>query len=113
MIIFTLTEEHIKLLNRMYVEFYDHSYNGAPSINMKRPYGNSGVVSDIAEILDIDLSEYEENDEDIPDDLYANLIDLHRQTATALQIVLCTKSFVPGTYRRTASYDALSWVLVA
>jgi hypothetical protein len=59
----TITDEHIKLLNRMYTSWGDCEY-GAPSIDCKRPYGNSDVPNDIYEILDWDKSETEEYEKD-------------------------------------------------
>ena len=105
---FELTENHIKLLNRMYVYFDDNSYDGAPAVDTKRPYGNSGVVYDIYEILNDKEWHYEECEE-MPDELYEELMDLHSETGTALQIVLVTKSFEPGTYEMKNRYDSLSW----
>lgn len=46
----TITPDHIKLLRRSYVGWNDCEY-GAPEIDCKRPYGNSDVAGDIAEIL--------------------------------------------------------------
>ena len=48
---FTVTDEHLQLFRRAHV-FWDEAEFGAPSINPKRPYGNSNVYADIAEILD-------------------------------------------------------------
>mgnify|MGYP001602384821 CR=1 FL=1 len=45
-----ITPAHIKLAKRMYVQWQDCEY-GAPEIDPKRPYGNSDVEGDIAEIL--------------------------------------------------------------
>jgi hypothetical protein len=47
---FTVTDEHLRLLRRAYVG-WDEIEFGAPEINAKRPYGNSNVYGDIAEIL--------------------------------------------------------------
>ena len=94
---FTLTEEHIKLLSKMVVGWQDCEF-GAPEINPKRPYGNSSVILDMAEILGMESmvcphcdTPLEEQDED-------KLNDLHKETETALQIVLSTQSFKPGKY---------------
>jgi hypothetical protein len=105
---FELKEEHIKLINRMYVYFDDFSYDGAPAIDSKRPYGNSSVAYDVYEILFGKEFDYDEHDE-MPEELYEDLMKVHKETATALQIVLCTKSFEPGTYEKTSRYDSLSW----
>lgn len=48
--------EHIKLAKRMYVQWQDCEY-GAPEIDPKRPYGNSDVEGDIAEILGWEVDE--------------------------------------------------------
>ena len=45
---FTVTEEHLKLLRRAYVDWEDCEF-GAPAIDCKRPYGNSDVIADIGE----------------------------------------------------------------
>ena len=86
---FEVTENHIKLIRKMYVNWCEFEF-GAPTINPKRPYGNSSVVYDIAEIIGIPPDEVDENKDD--------LINLHRECETALQIVLNTGSFEPGIY---------------
>ena len=48
--IFEVTENHLKLLRMMYVEWNDGEF-GAPTISCKRPFGNSDVIQDVAEIL--------------------------------------------------------------
>lgn len=45
-----ITENHIKLLKRAWVSWYECEY-GAPCIDPKRPYGNSDVEGDICDIL--------------------------------------------------------------
>jgi hypothetical protein len=81
---FAVTEDHLKLARRMYVGWLDVEY-GAPEINPKRPYGNSDVPSDIADILGRELSD---------DDAYA----IHREMETVLQITLVTGQFKTGRY---------------
>jgi hypothetical protein len=54
---FTVTDEHLRLLHRAHV-FWDEAEFGAPSIDPKRPYGNSNVYGDIAEILHVPDSEW-------------------------------------------------------
>ena len=48
-----MTEDHLKLLRRVYVAWDFGEGYGAPGINPKKPYGNSSVERDIAEILDV------------------------------------------------------------
>lgn len=103
---FELTENHIKLLNHMYVEFDDGAYDGAPAVNIKRPYGNSSCVYDIYEILN---GKEWDSEDDMPEELWEQLMKIHRETATALQIVLATKSFDVGVYEISNRYSIRSW----
>lgn len=121
---FTLTEDHLALLKHAYVQ-WDDAESGAPAIDPKRPYGNSDVETDIAEILTGSSPLLEEDARwdregdlvsvSLPDGRVltgSDLKKLHRETADALQIVLCTGGFVPGTYRKTVPYSGRSWELV-
>jgi hypothetical protein len=102
---FELKEEHIKLLSNMYTD-WDEGYSefGSPVIDLKRPYGNSDVISDMYEILEgKPLNEDELEQQGISYDgfiknLYPEYKKLHEETETALQIVLHTKSFKTGLY---------------
>ena len=71
---------------------------GAPEIDPKRPYGNSSVILDIAEILDDKAEKCPHCGEYFGDTDEDKLEELHNETETALQIVLSTKSFQPGKY---------------
>lgn len=88
---FTLTENHIKLLRRCWVE-WDDCETGAPAINPKRPYGNSYVAGDIHQTLTGRRSD------DLSEDQEDQYLLLHRETETALQVILSTGSFTPGDY---------------
>jgi hypothetical protein len=103
---FVLTEDHLKLIDRMYVGWSDVEF-GAPEINPKRPYGNSFVEGDIAEILGWHWEE--DVNGDVPEELYERAVKIHKETETALQIILVTRSFVPGKYVKTDRYDDRSW----
>ena len=92
---FTLTENHLKLLRRANVT-WSRSEFGAPAIDPKRPYGNSYVIEDVAEILDALLYVHDDVDEKV----YETLYKLHTETEIALQIVLETGSFEAGDYER-------------
>lgn len=83
---FTMTDQHLALLRQMNVGWNDVEF-GAPEIDPKRPYGNSDVLEDMAEILGLDA----EADEEV-------LRRLHNETETALQIVLAVGEFVAGRY---------------
>jgi hypothetical protein len=92
---FTVTEEHLKLIQRMYVGWQDCEF-GAPEIDPKRPYGNSSVLLDIAEILEVPFDN--DNEERMPEEVQDRLHQLHRDTQTALQIALATGEFKTGDY---------------
>lgn len=103
---FTLTEDHLKLLQNMYVGWSCSEF-GAPEIDPKRPYGNSDVIGDIHEILTGTYSSWE----DIPEELKEKYNKLHKETETALEIILHTRSFVPGRYRKSKPYGR-DWELI-
>lgn len=99
---FTLTEEHLKLLSSMYVMWEEE----APIISQKRPYGNSDIELEIKEILN--NTKY--RDTDLTKEEIKQYKKLHRETETALQIVLSTRSFVPGVYQ--ADKYSKNWRLI-
>lgn len=105
---FTLTEDLVTLLRNSFVtEGLTGCEYGAAEIDPKRPYGNSDVATDIAELLawaipEGGLSEAQRED----------ARTLHGLTPLALQVVLSTGSFRPGVYRRTEPYGS-TWVLDA
>ena len=90
---FTLTAEHVALLRAMCVGWQDCE-TGAPEIDPKRPYGNSSVDLDVAEALGWEV----DADEGLTDEQRDRAMTLHRETEVALQVVLQTGSFTPGTY---------------
>ena len=90
-----VTEDHIKLLRRAYITWEDCEF-GAPAIDCKRPYGNSSVLIDIAEILGIAIPK--EDDWEWPEGVEARMRQLHRETQTVLQIILSTGEMKPGLY---------------
>jgi hypothetical protein len=120
---FNLTENHIKLIRRMSVGYNEDCEYGAPEIDPKRPYGNSSVEQDILEIIGIKelrkgVYEVElngkhyllkgenkyniefEGEED--EKLVKQVQKLHRETETALQIVLSRGSFDTGLFEEVS-----------
>jgi hypothetical protein len=96
---FTLTQDHIRLLRAAWVG-WDSIQAGAPRIDPKRPYGNSDVEYDIAEVLNWTLH-HNEDGPTLTDEQAGRLRRLHEETGAALQIVLTTRSFEPGQYERS------------
>jgi hypothetical protein len=95
---FTLTLEHVALLKRMCVEWQDEPYDGAPAINIKRPYGNSSVWQDVAEIIGLQPAEDDDGEKHWPKGTRERCMALHRETETALQVCLTAQTFEPGDY---------------
>lgn len=97
--IFIMTEQHIKLLRASYVDWRGDEF-GAACIDPKRPYGNSSVHKDIAEILGIEPTGDEWPD-NFTEEQYREMDEWHKETETALQIVLATGQFTPGVYENS------------
>lgn len=104
--VFTLTKNHIKLLRSMFVNWQEDE-TGAPEIDPKRPYGNSAVNEDVANILKIKFN----SEDGLTESQNATLSNIHRETEKALQIVLVTGKFKVGTYCKQDEYDSRSWIL--
>lgn len=106
---FTMTMDHVKLLNRMNVIWDGDDDWGVPSIDSKRPYGNGDVLGDVCQIVGW---EKEGDDGDGPcwSSLQLRAANvLHRQMLMALQIWLATGACVLGEYTKTNKYDSSSW----
>ena len=87
MIEFEFTDEHMKLLRAMYVDWEDGEA-GAPAINCKRPYGNSDIHEDIAEVLGWELFEDADGQKHLSKSQRDRAEKLHKETKDALQIFL-------------------------
>lgn len=94
---FTLTEDHLKLLQRANITT-NYGETESPGLCTKRPYGNGDVVGDVAEILGLDINKLDEDDSQYDEKYYDKLWALHMEVETALQIILTTQSFTPGDY---------------
>ena len=123
---FTITENHLKLLKRFNVDWVDCEF-GAPRIDPKRPYGNSNVLDDIAEILGVkktkenvedydkeEASEYSDKQEYIEDlewneETYNKFDRLHKEMQIVLQIIFATGKIEVGDYLKKDEYDYESW----
>lgn len=96
--VFTVTEQHIRLLRHAYVVWTDCE-TGAPAIDPKRPYGTSLVAEHVLEILGLEDQFSYDEDEGLSTEQIDALLALHYETAKALQCVLAAGSFEPATYR--------------
>jgi hypothetical protein len=88
---FKLKEDHLKLLRNTYAG-WDGSEYGAPSIDSKRPFGNSGrkqILSEIAEIIGIPNNKrFEDDDPYFKDEDIAYMDTIYSELETVLQIIL-------------------------
>ncbi len=108
---FTITKDHLKLLRSMFVGWDDCEY-GAPRIDPKRPYGNSDVSNDIAEMINFPKKgNWDKEEEMWNEKAEEELYYLHKQIKVVLQIVLVTGKFEEGEYVKKSTYDDLSWEL--
>ncbi len=105
---FTVTDEHLRLLRRASIWWGSGEF-GAPEIDTKRPYGNSNVFGDIAEILGVPDTEWADEDLNPRLDAEWRSLRLHVETAIALQIALATAEFRTGRYVREEKWDSRSW----
>lgn len=109
---FVVTEDHLKLAQRMYWDWDDGAYDGAPAVGLKRPYGNSDVIGDVVEILDLPTVKDRWNEESFTDEVEEQAMKIHREMETVMQIATATLSFKPGRYHKMEKYDSRSWRLV-
>ena len=101
---FRLTEDHLKLLKRMYIRWGDDAYDGAPAVDIKRPYGNGNVWRDVAEVIGICPEEDDDGEKHFPRGTREKCMKLHRETEFALQIVMQHQSFELGEFVRDESW---------
>ena len=94
---FSVTRDHIKLVRGLIIEWNDNTDCdlGVPSANGKRPYGNSDVPEDVAEIIKLDFVDEEKG---LNKEQEKYCIKLHKDMGTVLQIVLSTGAFKTGEY---------------
>ena len=103
---FALTTDHIKLLQASWV-IWNEDDGQAAAIDPKKPCGDSGIEENVYEVL---TGKYPEDG--LTEKWVKHARKVHRETATALQIILKTGSFVPGKYKLKDEYDTTSWELV-
>ncbi len=97
---FEITEEHLLLLRNAYVDWNDMEF-GSPSIEPKRPYGNSDVLRDIAELLNPSMVGWDpDRIEEYTEKHFDRLTRLHVETGIALEICLRRAEFKSGWYRK-------------
>lgn len=102
-----VTENHLKLLKNLHIDWDDTEF-GAPCVNPKRPFGNSDVFADMAQILGFKLADYEKQAEKY-DKQCDSLIKGYHELQECLQILCTNLKLEPGKYALENEYDAKSW----
>lgn len=100
---FKLKQEHLKLLRRANI-YWDFAETGAPAIDPKRPYGNSNVIEDIAEILEEAPSLVKDGENIFSDEQEEKFLKLHQESLHALQVVLQNLTIKPGDFENVEEY---------
>lgn len=95
---FEVTERHLEAISRLSIyripAFYYQDIH-VPCVQRMRPFGNSGIYDDLAEILGIKL----DHEDEIPPETIKRLINFADEVVTALQVCTRTLSFKPGRYK--------------
>lgn len=104
---FLVTEDHLKLLPHLWFNYNDYTEFGAPEVDPKRPYGNSDVYDDIAEILGIE-GELDSWDEvSFTDGQRQYMLQVHKEITTVLNIMVRNGGVEVAEY--TASAYGQDW----
>ena len=100
--VFNLTEGHVRLLRRAYISsFVSDSGHAHIGLSQKRPFGNSDIESDIAEILG-EVPEGSTDECGLSEEMRVRMMRvLITEVPIALQVVLSSGSFEPGEYERS------------
>jgi len=106
---FDMFAYHFELMRRTFIDWNPSMYNGAPIVDIKRPYGNKSTFEDIAEIMGWPVDAQSENP--LSTDTLRRCKEIHESMATAIQIVLCTNSFETGRYVKINPFKDTSWKL--
>lgn len=102
---FTLTENHIKLIRNLWIE----DYGEGPTVDPRRPYGNSDIEKDIVRILELPTFTDRYGEESFTEETSNNAIQYHREMVRALQIMCTLSDIKPGIYRQVEEWDSRSW----
>ena len=102
---FILKEEHVKLLQHAEWRWEDCEF-GAPAIDCKRPFGNSDVITDVMEILEVKNATCPHCGEVIDESILDKYDALYRELETAVSVVFDVLSFTPGEYQLVETTDS-------
>lgn len=109
--LFTVTDDHMKLLPRLHFDWDDQMYSGAPVVDIKRPYGNSDpIYYDVPVILGMITPgpETENAYQVLTEEQVYHCKKVHREMEYVLQILCFMGSVRPGEYQKDPYRDT-SW----
>ena len=115
-LVFVLTNEHLQLIQRLNIRSHSskdkkHFPYPVPAVDLYRPFGNSAVLYDVAEIAGIEpRGEMSDDVQLLSDEQKEQLKQLIAEIPTALQICTSTLSFQTGVYTRRGEWD--DWQLI-
>lgn len=105
---FEVREDHIKLLRNMSVT-WNYSCSGSPTIDPKRPYGESMIFEGMAKLLNM-VEPNEDGEVELTDEQIDSLSKLHEEMQTVLEILLYNCSIQQGTYVNKGYLN--EWILL-
>ncbi len=94
---FTINADHLKLLKYLNISWNDYEF-GAPTVDCKRPYGNSSVIDDMVDILGAQHPRCPHCNEFLSDTHEEHYVNLHNEMQTVLQIICSTGKVEKGLY---------------
>ena len=104
---FHLKQDHIDLLEHANIRWSDVEY-GAPEMDSKRPFGNSGSIyieHQICEYLGLEPVATDHEDNPVYDDEEKReALRTYNELDTALRIVLSKQTFKPGVFFNKKDY---------
>lgn len=103
---FRVKQDHIELLRHMVVEWNEGEGLGAPTISVKRPYGNSNILKSVHKILGFRTKEMSEDEEDYAETLH---FEMEIVLAIYLSVAGSMEPFLPGKYIKEDRFDPMSW----
>lgn len=103
---FVINEYHLKLLKELEIG-WNHMEFGSPTVDPKKPFGNSDVFKDMVKALGWEIKiqidwclpkNFDLVEDELPEEIETVLFNLYRDLDTVLEICLRTQSFNPGVY---------------
>ena len=101
--VFELKQEHLTLLKQSCWGWNDCEY-GAPGMDCKRPFGNSGVDTDLAEILSKTSPKCPHCGELLDTTVQQKNEAIYKELLNALEVICHTLSFELGVYKKNSKY---------